>query len=133
MRKFLLPVKGSRHDKKAAEVAALLARESNGEVIVMHITGVEPVTPEQESGIRHIASKIEANFAVECRMMEAHGAPDIAGAILAEAAKGYSYVIMGAREDEMGGTKIVGSTSAFVMEKCPCPGIIVKDALPEEG
>ncbi len=128
MKRILLPVKGSRNDTKAGEIAGIIGQELNGEVTIFHVEGSDLLTPEQATAITRIKNRLDDLNGLECRMVSATVSPDAAGAILSEAAKGgYSYIIMGARQDAVNGTKIVGSTSRFVLEKAPCPVMIVKD------
>lgn len=129
MRKFLLPVKGTLHDKKAAVVVALLARETNGVVTVLHVRSPD-ATPENLETIAAIKTMIDEIYAVEYRYSEVDPHPDASGAILEEAKKGYDYVVLGARKDDLGESRIVGNTSRFVFQNSPCPVVIVKEVLP---
>jgi nucleotide-binding universal stress UspA family protein len=127
MSKILLPVKGSRHDVKAGEIAGLLAQELTDTVVVMHVKGAEALPPENGERISKIQEHLENLHGVECSSLFVLPLPDAAGAIIAEAQKGYDYVILGAREDSVGETRIVGNTSRFVFQGSPCPVVLVKD------
>lgn len=136
MKKILFPVKGTLHDLKASEVVGLLAMETRARVTYLHVR-IEgaPILPEHEALSEKIKNKLLELYAVEVTDLSVT-AKVVSDAILAEAKKGYDYLVLGAREDPAAGSgegAIAGKTVKEVFKNSPAPVIIVKQVLSGGG
>ncbi len=124
MRKVLLPLKGTLNDFEAGDVAGLLSRELNAQTVVFSARrrGV-PQTEEQLRIIAKIKSRLEETFAIDVKFIRIE-TENPGDSILAEAKKGYDYLVIGATVED--GSSPLGKTGSYVFDNSPIPVIIAK-------
>lgn len=124
MRKVLLPLKGTIHDFEAGDVAGLLSRELNAQAVVFSAKRQgAPQTEEQLRIIAKIKSRLEDTFALEVKFIQIETA-NPGDAILAEAKKGYDYLVIGATVEDR--SSPLGKTGSYVFDNSPIPVVIAK-------
>lgn len=135
--KLLLPTAGGPHAEAAFRVAAPLAAQAGSSLTVFYVeTGLgtpsplrrfwrslhgpaAPLTPIEQH-LRHLradAQKVGSTF--EWRRVRARSAPD---AILAEAARGYDAVLLGAP----GSAELQDPALSHILTRAPCHIVIVR-------
>lgn len=140
--RILVPVDDSAEARRAVEKAIELAGRLNVGVVLMTVVAT-PILPRQLLDREQLA-QLEARFRqagqavleqlrplaeaagvpLETKLME--GMP--ADEIVAEAGRGYLFVVMGARGESLAGrsTSLLGSVSDRVLRQSPVPVLIVR-------
>jgi probable Kdp system regulatory protein len=118
--KILIPTSGYQHALKAAKIAGELSMKHGGEISVLYV-GEQS---QSASDALHVICDDLGKTGVKCRALIRKG--PVIDAILKEAQKDYSLMMIGATERPIYYKFLLGSTADRLIRGSPCPVIMVK-------
>lgn len=142
-KKILCPVDFSAGSHDAMRTAAQLAKESDGEVIVMHVWAAPVYTVSEPIGLlssqlSQLAGEAEKRLAEACKEVQSYGAPKVTSVFRSGAP--WQEVVHFAERDEsieviVAGTHgrtgltraLIGSVAEKIVRHAPCPVLVVRD------
>jgi len=131
--KILVPIDFSVQSERAFDMACSLARDSGGQLIVLHVVPLPAVMygPPPESYLGHVREQLELVQAKDPRIVVQHHLVegDAARAILQEAREmNCDAIVMGTHGRSGLNRLLLGSVAEEVVRKAPCAVVVVKSA-----
>lgn len=120
LQRMLVPVRDGRYALAAGEVVAHLAGERVVEAVTLHVR-----PPGENGGATSVPALPRQDAKVEWRQRVATGGDGIAMAILAEAARGYDLLVLGAAAGRPG-YGLFGGVVDTVLRDTPCTTLVLQ-------